>query len=108
MDSKKAIAALLALGQKTRLNAYRLLLVHSPDGLKVTEVSTRLGANISTISRHLRHLERTGLLHSRRVEREIIYAVHNNGIQQLTNFLTKTCCRANSESCEWTNHHSGK
>lgn len=108
MDSKKAIAALLALGQSTRLNAYRLLIEYGSDGLRVTEIATRLEVNISTMSRHLGLLERTGLLHSRRVEREIIYAVHDNGMQQLMNFLTENCCRANPEPCKWASPYSEK
>ena len=71
-----------------------------PDGLRVTEISKRLGVNISTLSRHLGHLEQTGLLHSWRLEREVIYAVDDNGIQQLMNFLTENCCRANPATCK--------
>jgi len=108
MESKEAIAALLALGQRTRLDAYRLLLEQGPDGLRVTDISKRLGVNISTMSRHLGHLERTGLLHSWRLEREVIYAVDDNGIQQLMNFLTENCCRANPATCKWADHPSEK
>ncbi len=102
MQSKEAIAALLALGQNTRLDAYRLLLEQGSKGLRVTEISKRLDVNISTLSRHLGRLEQTGLLQSWRIEREIIYAVNDNGIQQLMNFLTENCCRANPENCNWT------
>lgn len=101
MDSEDAIAALLALGQSTRLDAYRLLLEQGSRGLRVTEISTRLGVNISTVSRHLAQLERTGLLQSRRVEREVIYVVHHQGIQHLMDFLTENCCRESPEECEW-------
>lgn len=101
MKSKDAIAALLALGQTTRLDAYRLLIEQGSGGLPVTEISTRLGVNISTLSRHLGHLERTGLLHSWRLERQIIYAVDDSGIQNLIGFLTENCCRANPVTCKW-------
>lgn len=108
MKSKEAIDALLALGQKTRLDAYRLLIEQGSGGLPVTEISTRLGVNISTMSRHLSHLERTGLLHSWRFERQIIYAVEDSGIQNLMGFLTENCCRENPDSCEWVDHPSEK
>lgn len=101
MHTEDAISALLALGQSTRLDAYRLLLEQGPKGLGVTEISTRLAVNISTLSRHLAQLERTGLLQSRQVEREVIYAVNHNGIQQLMDFLVENCCRENPEDCEW-------
>jgi len=108
MNSKEAIAALLALGQCTRLDAYRLLLEQGPGGLRVTEISKRLGVNISTMSRHLGQLERTGLLHSWRLERQVIYAVDDNGIQHLMNFLTENCCRANPATCKLVDHPSEK
>lgn len=108
MRSKEAIAALLALGQKTRLDAYRLLIEQGTGGLPVTEISTRLGVNISTMSRHLGHLERTGMLQSWRFERQIIYAVEDNGIQNLMNFLTENCCRVNPDACEWADRPSEK
>lgn len=108
MKSKEAIAALIALGQKTRLDAYRLLMEQGSGGLPVTEISTRLGVNISTLSRHLGHLERTGLLHSWRLERQIIYAVEDSGIQNLIGFLTENCCKENPEECEWVDNSSEK
>lgn len=101
MKSKDAIAIFLALGQKTRLDAYQLLIEQGSAGLPVTEISTRLGVNISTMSRHLSQLERTGVLHSWRSERQIIYAVEDKGIQNLIDYLTENCCRANPETCEW-------
>ncbi|WP_082130332.1 ArsR/SmtB family transcription factor [Kiloniella spongiae] len=102
MNSKEAIAALLALGQKTRLDTYRLLVEQGPVGLPVTEISTRLDVNISTMSRHLGHLQRTGLLRSWRFERQIIYAVEDNGIENLIGFLTENCCRESSDACKRT------
>ncbi len=100
MKSKEAIAALLALGQETRLNAYRLLLMQGSAGLCVSEISKRLEVNISTLSRHLGQLERTGLLQSWRHEREIIYAVHDDGMQELISYLMENCCRESDETCE--------
>lgn len=101
INSKEAIAIFLALGQKTRLDACQLLIEQGSARLPVTEISTRLGVNISTMSRHLSHLERTGILHSWRSERQIIYAVEESGIQGLIDFLTEKCCRTNPETCKW-------
>lgn len=101
MNSKEAIAVFLALGQKTRLEAYQLLIEQGSAGLPVTEISTRLDVNISTMSRHLSYLERTGVLHSWRFERQIIYAVEDKGIQNLIDYLTENCCRENPEACNW-------
>jgi DNA-binding transcriptional ArsR family regulator len=99
MESEDAIAALLALGQTTRLDAYRLLLEQGPSGLPVTEIGTRLGVNLSTLSRHLEQLERARLLRRWRRERQIFYAVNDEGMDQLLRFLTENCCKADPSAC---------
>ncbi len=43
MKSKNAIEALLALAQKTRLAAYRLLVEHEPHGLASEAIARKLG-----------------------------------------------------------------
>ena len=64
MESKNAIEALLALGQETRLAAYRLLVEQEPHGLASGSIARKLGVNESTMSRHLPQLERAVLLRS--------------------------------------------
>lgn len=99
MHATETIEALLALGQQTRLAAYRLLVEQGPPGLSVSEIARRLNVNISTLSRHLAQLERAALLRSWREERQIIYAVDDDGTQALLRFLTEDCCKANPRSC---------
>lgn len=98
MESKSAIEALVALGQETRLAAYRLLVEIGPEGLPAGEVAARVGANASTMSHHLAQLERAGLLRSTRRERYILYAVDWEGTQQLLGFLTEDCCKFQPEA----------
>ncbi len=97
MESKAAIEALVALGQETRLAAYRLLVEIGPEGLPAGEVAARVGANASTMSHHLAQLERAGLLRSTRRERYILYAVDWEGTNQLLGFLTEDCCKLQPE-----------
>lgn len=94
MESKEAITALLALGQRTRLDAFRLLLEQGPSGLPVTEIASRLGVNVSTLSRHLEQMERAHLLERRRRERQVLYTVDHEGMDELLRFLTENCCKA--------------
>ena len=94
MDSSDAIARLLALGQATRLAAYRLLIAHEPVGLPVTAIAQQLGVNLSTLSRHLAQLERAGLLRSWRHERQVFYSCSATGLEDLMTFLTENCCRS--------------
>ena len=99
MESDSAISALLALGQETRLAAFRLLMEQGPPGLTVGETAERLGANVSTLSRHLAQMERAGLLRSWRKERQVFYAVDHKGTGTLIRFLTEDCCKANPDIC---------
>ncbi len=93
MKSENVIDALLALGQETRLAAYRLLVEHEPHGLPSGEIAAKLGANPSTMSRHLAQLERANLLRSWREQRQIMYAINHDGTDRLLRFLTEDCCR---------------
>ena len=102
MESKNAIQALLALGQETRLAAYRLLVEHEPDGLASGVIAQKLGMNASTMSRHLAQLERALLLRSWREQRQIMYAIDHEGTGRLLHFLTEDCCKAQQMSATGT------
>ena len=93
MKSNDTITALVALGQDTRLAAYRLLMEHEPAGLPAGDIARRLGVNPSTLSRHLAQLERARLFVSRRAERQIIYQIDHRGTGALLRFLTEDCCK---------------
>lgn len=99
MKSEEAIDRLLALGQPTRLGAYRLLVEHGPVGLPVTEIARKLGVNVSTLSRHLAQMERASLLKSARRDRQVFYSCSASGLKDLMTFLTENCCQANPGSC---------
>ena len=99
MNEDRAIETLLALGQRTRLAVYRLLIEYGDSGLSVSEIATSLSVNISTLSRHLRQLERAGLLVNRRRDRQIFYAIDFDGMDQLMGFLNENCCRSLPDEC---------
>ena len=64
MESNSAIAALGALAQGTRLDAFRLLVRHEPDGLAAGEIARQLDVPQNTMSVHLATLARAGLIHA--------------------------------------------
>ncbi|QFR34733.1 helix-turn-helix domain-containing protein [Ancylobacter sp. TS-1] len=72
--SDEAVGIFDALAQPTRLDAFRLLLRYAPFGLPAGDVARLLAVPHNTMSTHLSHLERAGLLVSRREGRSIIYA----------------------------------
>jgi DNA-binding transcriptional ArsR family regulator len=99
MEEKKAIAALAALAQEHRLTVFRLLVQKGPRGLSAGDIADKVGVPPSTLSHHLAHLERAGLLRSWRVQRNIFYAVDVEGTRRLIAFLTEDCCQGHPEIC---------
>jgi arsenate reductase len=70
-----------------------------PDGLSAGEIARRLGVQPATLSFHLQHLERAGLLTRHRRSRQIVYAPHVDGVRRLLTFLTQDCCQGRPEIC---------
>jgi ArsR family transcriptional regulator len=92
MDSIKAIEALGALAQNTRLDVFRLLVRHEPAGLAAGEIARRLDVPQNTMSSHLSILSRAGLVSSKRDSRLIIYRANLAAMKGLIAFLLENCC----------------
>ena len=73
MESEQAILALAALAQSTRLEVFRLLVKHEPDGLAAGDIARELAVPQNTLSSHLSILSRAGLVSAQRFGRSIIY-----------------------------------
>jgi ArsR family transcriptional regulator, arsenate/arsenite/antimonite-responsive transcriptional repressor len=99
MEDKRAVESIAALAQEHRLAVFRLLIREGPNGLPAGEIAARIAVPPSTLSHHLAHLERAGLLRSWRVERRIYYAVSIEGTRRLVAFLTEDCCQGHPEIC---------
>ncbi|SDD68150.1 transcriptional regulator, ArsR family [Sphingomonas sp. YR710] len=99
MDTDSAISALGALAQGTRLDAFRLLVRHEPDGLAAGEVARRLDVPQNTMSVHLATLARAGLIRAERRSRVINYRADLDRLRALTLFLVQDCCGGRPELC---------
>jgi DNA-binding transcriptional ArsR family regulator len=99
METSQAITAFAALAQETRLGALRLLVQAGPNGLPAGEIAERMGVPPSTLSFHLKELDRAGLTRSWRVQRQIRYAADFEGLRRLLAFLTADCCNGRPEIC---------
>jgi ArsR family transcriptional regulator len=99
MDKQRAVEALAALAQTTRLETFRLLVQHEPDGLPAGEVARQLGVPQNTMSVHLAVLARAGLAVSERQGRSIVYRADLERLQALTLYLVKDCCGGKAEQC---------
>ena len=92
MDGEHAVRALSALGHETRLALFRMLVERGPDGLSAGVIAERLGVPPSSLTFHLQHLHRAGLLTQRRLSRQLIYAADFAAMNGLLGYLTENCC----------------
>jgi len=99
MRSKNAISALSALAHADRLAAFRLVLRSGKAGLPSGRIADELGIQPTRMSFHLSTLERSGVLHSERDGRHILYAVNFPVMRALLGFLTDECCAGHPEIC---------
>lgn len=99
MESIDAIAALSALAQPTRLDAFRLLVGQEPEGVAAGELARLLDVPQNTMSTHLAILTRAGLITSERQSRSILYRANLDSLRELTLFLLKDCCGGNAALC---------
>lgn len=99
MDSPHAVLALAALAHETRLAIYRMLVESGPDGLPAGTIAERLGMPPSSLTFHVQHLHRAGLLTQRRLSRQLIYAADFTRMHALVGFLTENCCGQGPAAC---------
>jgi predicted transcriptional regulator len=92
MEAKQAVEALGALAHEHRLAIYRMLVERGPDGLAAGVIAERLGVPGSSLTFHVQHLQRAGLIGQRRVGRQLIYAADFGQMNALVGFLTENCC----------------
>lgn len=92
METVNAAESLAALGHETRLAAFRLLVQAGTAGLNAGAIGERLALAPATLSFHLAHLSRVGLVTSRQDGRYIFYAADFTAMDDLIAFLTDNCC----------------
>jgi len=91
MDAPNAIQALGALAHAHRLMIYRMLVEQGPEGLAAGVIAERVGCLPSSLTFHLQHLQRAGLIGQRRAGRQMIYAADFAQMSALVGFLTDNC-----------------
>jgi DNA-binding transcriptional ArsR family regulator len=96
---KDAILALAALAQSTRLDVFRLLARHEPEGLPAGDIAKALAVPQNTMSSHLAILSRAGLISAQRFSRSIVYRADLVRFQSVVLFMLKDCCDGRPEIC---------
>ena len=92
METKRAVQALSALAQDTRLGIFRLLVQAGPQGMPAGQIGEQLDLPPATLSFHLAGLARAGLAQSRQDGRFVIYSADYAAMNALVGFLSENCC----------------
>jgi ArsR family transcriptional regulator len=93
LDNFAAADLLAALGHETRLAVFRLLVETGEEGMAAGAIGERLGLAAPTLSFHLAHLSRVGLVKGRQEKRFIFYSAVYPAMDELLAFLARDCCQ---------------
>lgn len=96
MNTKQAVVKLASLAQETRLQIFRLLVETGSDGLNASAIAKALDLAPATLSFHVAHLARAGLVNARQESRFIFYSVNYSAMDNLIAYLSKNCCQGNA------------
>src|SRR5215469_3434558 len=99
MKKTDAVAALAALAQENRLDAFRLLVQAGPEGMSAGDVAEALDVAPNTLTFHFDRLREAGLVSVRRDGRSMIYSAQYETMNALLGYLTENCCAGRSERC---------
>jgi len=99
MTNDQSILILAALAQSTRLESFRLLVKHEPEGLAAGDIARALAVPHNTLSSHLAVLSHAGLVTSVRQSRTITYRANLDQFRDLASYLLKDCCGGRPEIC---------
>ena len=92
METNQALTALSALGQESRLAAFRALVQAGPPGLAVGELREHLDLAPATLTAHLNVLRAAGLVVDEREGRVIRLRADYARMDALIGYLTENCC----------------
>lgn len=93
METKQAVDKLAALAQETRLRIFRLLVEAGDTGLNAGAIAEALDLAPATLSFHVAHLARAGLVQARQESRFIFYRVDYAAMDGLLAYLVQNCCQ---------------
>jgi DNA-binding transcriptional ArsR family regulator len=92
MYEDQAAGGLSALGNRTRLRLFRLLVKAGKAGMNVGDIQVLVEVPASTLAHHLAALARSGLVIQERRGREVISRVDYEAMRGLIGYLTEECC----------------
>ena len=99
MDKQTATALFESLSSSVRLDVFRLLVKHAPDGLVAGEIAAVLHLPATNLSFHLKAMTHAGLVHVTQEGRYLRYRANLGVMQALIDYLTAECCAGHPEQC---------
>jgi ArsR family transcriptional regulator, arsenate/arsenite/antimonite-responsive transcriptional repressor len=93
MEEQDVVAALAALAQPSRLQAFRALVVAGERGLTPGTLAAQLHIPAATLSFHLKELSHAGLVTQERNGRHLTYRAAYGQMSALLGYLTAHCCQ---------------
>jgi ArsR family transcriptional regulator len=99
MKKHDVLAALAALAQDNRLDAFRLLVQAGREGMPAGSVADALNLAPNTLTFHFDRLRDAGLVTVRREGRSMIYAARYDTMNALLAYLTENCCQGRANQC---------
>jgi DNA-binding transcriptional ArsR family regulator len=98
MEMHEATEAFSSLSQETRLKVFRLLIEYGRDGAVPGRIAEELGIPANTLSFHLSHMSKAGLVSSAKNGRSVTYYADTELIEELIGYLRANCCARESKS----------
>lgn len=88
----EALEAFSSLSQETRLRVFKTLIEYGRDGLIPGTIAEKLKIPDNTLSFHLSHMTKAGLVTSKKEGRSITYFANTDLIESLIGYLAENCC----------------
>lgn len=92
LDNDLAAELFAQLGNATRLCIIKILVEAGDSGLKVGEIQKELAIPGSTLSHHLLHLKKAGLIEQCRVSNALVCSVQFEKLNAAIDYLQAECC----------------
>jgi DNA-binding transcriptional ArsR family regulator len=93
MKTRQAVEKLASLAQETRLSIFRLLVQAGPSGMNAGAIAEAVDIAPNTLSFHIAHLARAGMVIPRQEGRFIFYSADFAAMDDLIADLTENCCQ---------------
>ncbi len=94
----EALEAFSSLSQETRLRVFKLLIEYGREGVIPGRIADQLKIPDNTLSFHLSHMSKAGLVSSKKEGRSITYFANCDMMEGLIKFLQENCCARETKS----------